>query len=146
MRIDHISAAVLAFLLFVAGLSNSAAVEQPTDQGTEAPVSEAQKVELGKRMYREGILPSGETMTALIQGDIEISGDQVICGYCHRRSGIGSTEGQDVALTHPYQQTAFRPSATTGLYGRNPEARDPRGDRFSRPVDQTADAPLSCFA
>ncbi len=53
-------------------------------------------LEVGRRMYIDGILPTGETMTGIVQGDIRLTGEQVICGRCHRRSGIGSTEGQDV--------------------------------------------------
>ncbi len=54
------------------------------------------RLELGRRMYMEGVLPSGKTMTATIQGDIPVTGQQVVCGACHRRSGMGSSEGQDV--------------------------------------------------
>lgn len=50
----------------------------------------------GRRMYLEGILPSGDTMTATVGGDVTVTGDQVICGSCHRRSGMGSSEGQEV--------------------------------------------------
>jgi hypothetical protein len=48
-------------------------------------------------MYREGVLPSGELMQGIVQGDIPLTGEQVICGRCHRRSGLGATEGQEVA-------------------------------------------------
>lgn len=50
----------------------------------------------GRRMYRDGVLPSGQPMTATIQGDIQVTGEQMKCGACHRRSGMGSSEGQDV--------------------------------------------------
>ena len=53
-------------------------------------------LEFGQRLYREGILPSGGTIKARVKGDIEISGEQVICGSCHRRSALGSSEGQEV--------------------------------------------------
>ncbi|MEJ2691920.1 MAG: hypothetical protein P8166_02415 [Candidatus Thiodiazotropha sp.] len=52
--------------------------------------------ELGSRLYLEGIRPSGETITGRVRGDIELSGKQVICGTCHRRSGMGSSEGDQV--------------------------------------------------
>jgi hypothetical protein len=54
------------------------------------------KAAAGKRMYREGLLPSGELMTGLYAGDVSITGEQVICGKCHRRSGLGASEGQEV--------------------------------------------------
>jgi len=66
----------------------------------QSPAAEAapdpQGIALGKKMYMEGKLPSGEIMTATIQGDIKLTGEQVVCGACHRRSGMGSSEGQDV--------------------------------------------------
>lgn len=54
-------------------------------------------VDQGRRMYREGILPSGESMAGIVSGDVRLTGEQVICGACHRRSGLGAAEGQEVA-------------------------------------------------
>jgi hypothetical protein len=76
------------------------------------------RLEDGRRMYQEGILPSGEFMTATIQGDIQVTGEQVICGACHRRSGMGSMEGQQVVpavtgnmLFNPWQIPTSKPPA-----------------------------------
>ncbi|MDX2503260.1 MAG: hypothetical protein QNL62_02100, partial [Gammaproteobacteria bacterium] len=41
-------------------------------------------------------MPSGEVITATMMGDIPVTGEQLICGTCHRRSGLGSSEGQEV--------------------------------------------------
>jgi len=57
---------------------------------------EANSVELGHQIYTDGILPTGEPMTGIVSGDVEIAGDFVICGRCHRRSGLGSLEGTSV--------------------------------------------------
>ncbi|MES9945451.1 MAG: hypothetical protein ABW080_10875 [Candidatus Thiodiazotropha sp.] len=51
---------------------------------------------VGKELYSKGILPDGKLVKATIQGDIAVEGDQLICETCHRRSGLGSTEGQQV--------------------------------------------------
>src|SRR5262250_2773181 len=55
--------------------------------------STAPDVALGQRMYRAGILPSGQPMRGILQGDIPVEGIQLQCVTCHRRSGFGSSEG-----------------------------------------------------
>lgn len=68
-------------------------------------------VRSGERMYRDGLLPSGEPMKALIRGDVEVDGRSFSCVSCHLRSGIGSVEGQILSpptngkkLYQPYYQ------------------------------------------
>ncbi len=75
-------------------------------------------LEDGRRIYQDGILPSGEFISATIQGDIQVTGEQVICGACHRRSGMGSMEGQQVVpavtgnlLFKPMQIPTSKPPA-----------------------------------
>lgn len=53
-------------------------------------------LELGRQLYLEGELPSGKRIAGRVRGDIELTGDQVVCGTCHRRSGLGSSEGDQV--------------------------------------------------
>lgn len=86
-------------LTLVALLSSVVFAWADTDQPSAAPAEadEPTKVEAGRRMYMEGVLPSGEAMSGIVQGDIALTGEQVICGRCHRRSGIGAPEGQIVA-------------------------------------------------
>lgn len=47
----------------------------------------------GRRIYREGILPSGEALTAIVAGDVPILGTQFSCQSCHGQSGMGAAEG-----------------------------------------------------
>ena len=56
--------------------------------------ADAEAIAIGQRMYREGILPSGEPMHGSAQGGVERSGREAACAACHRRSGFGSSEGQ----------------------------------------------------
>jgi len=71
-----------------------AAGEVPGAATTAAAGGEAAAA--GARIYHDGVLPSGAPMRGLVQGDIALSGQQVTCGWCHRRSGLGATEGQEV--------------------------------------------------
>jgi ABC-type branched-subunit amino acid transport system substrate-binding protein/mono/diheme cytochrome c family protein len=84
----------------ILGLATSLLAAQPTiaeDQVAMSPTAlDRDKAAAGKRMYREGLLPSGELMTGIYAGDVRITGEQVICGKCHRRSGLGASEGQEV--------------------------------------------------
>lgn len=76
----------------------------------------AQREYPGKRIYREGLLPSGQAVEAWIRGDVPLTNNQAACVSCHRRSGMGSIEGRTV--TRPVTGTAlYRPRE---LYGRGP--------------------------
>jgi hypothetical protein len=56
---------------------------------TQSPATQPDS-NLGKQIYRSGILPSGKTLRGVIQDDIAV---QESCLTCHRKSGLGGTEG-----------------------------------------------------
>ena len=58
-----------------------------------APRGQDRLLEIGKRLYRDGQLSSGEPVTALINGDTPVLGSHFSCVSCHQRSGLGSIEG-----------------------------------------------------
>lgn len=53
----------------------------------------ADELEIGRRIYREGILPSGAPLQGARIGGAMVSGAAAACMHCHRRSGMGAVEG-----------------------------------------------------
>jgi hypothetical protein len=62
------------------------------------PALSADRVDVGRRLYREGIGFDGEPVTATVQGDVPVTGAQLACAGCHKRSGLGASEGGARAL------------------------------------------------
>lgn len=50
-------------------------------------------LEIGRKIYMEGRLPSGEPVRGTVQGDVAFTGEQASCTSCHRPSGFGASEG-----------------------------------------------------
>lgn len=82
----------------------------------DGDVTPAQAVEYGRQIYMGGVLSSGEPLKATVSGDVEITGEFVVCGECHRKSGLGASEGESVAppvvgslLYEPLQLPVSRP-------------------------------------
>jgi hypothetical protein len=59
----------------------------------EAPADPDALIEAGRRLYEDGLLPSGEPLKGVRFGALEGFGREVACMLCHQRSGMGLTEG-----------------------------------------------------
>ncbi|NWJ42245.1 MAG: amino acid ABC transporter substrate-binding protein [Geothrix sp.] len=73
--------------------------------GPQAPDA---ALRLGERMYRDGVLPSGEPMTGTVRGDVPVAGTAFACTGCHLQGGLGSFEG-GVATPPTNAEKLFRP-------------------------------------
>lgn len=59
-------------------------------------LANSQQVEIGRRIYMEGILPSGKPLQGKRADVVQLEGATAACETCHRRSGMGSLEGNIV--------------------------------------------------
>ena len=62
-------------------------------QDAQSVVTSPDQVEMGRRIYNDGILSSGAMMTGTRFGKSLVSGAEATCVNCHRRSGMGQVEG-----------------------------------------------------
>ena len=66
----------------------------------------------GEALYRQGVLPSGAPLHALRAGGASLEGSDAACASCHRRSGLGSSEGR-ISIPPIVGPYLFAPSATS---------------------------------
>lgn len=81
----HLRTSPLLLLLLGTALAFPASAAEPGAAGND--------VELGRRIYQEGILPGAAPLTGMRNGGSIVSGSDAACATCHRRSGMGSVEG-----------------------------------------------------
>ena len=58
------------------------------------PAGDAIDAAAGMSIYRDGLLASGRPVLATAQKGVVLSGSAAACVNCHRRSGLGGSEGQ----------------------------------------------------
>ncbi len=83
---------VLLLLFSSNGLAVTVQESLPAHSGKQ---SQQERLEAGKQIYLYGKLADGEPITARVRGDVTLRGAGYACVNCHRRSGIGSSEGGD---------------------------------------------------
>jgi hypothetical protein len=72
----------------------------------------------GETIYRQGMMPSGAALTGERDPNTHVTGADAACAKCHRRSGLGSSEGQIIIppITSQYlHHTRGRESARPDL-------------------------------
>jgi hypothetical protein len=77
--------ATVCLAVWMAGASSVASRPQATD---------AAQIQAGERLYRQGVLSSGEPLLAERQGIEPMQGQAAACMNCHLRSGLGTIEGR----------------------------------------------------
>ncbi|MCW8923559.1 MAG: ABC transporter substrate-binding protein [Gammaproteobacteria bacterium] len=100
-----------------------------------------QMLVLGERIYRQGILPNGEPIKAVVSADVPVNGEMFSCVNCHQRSGLGSIEGS--VITWPVNgKELYTPRRRTGAWHAAREKQGPGAtQRWSLPAQyQAADA------
>jgi hypothetical protein len=96
-----------------------------------------ERMRLGERIYREGILPSGRLLRGRRAGGADVLGAQAACVQCHRRSGMGMVEGTRIIppIAGPF---LFQPRAQSfaeldGRHTRGPDLAHAIGRDRARP-------------
>ncbi len=82
------------------------------------PADDGALMAVGKRLYLEGVLPSGQALEGHVAGSAPVRGLQAACVGCHRRSGLGVAEGPFV----------IRPLTVPGFFAGQANTR-----RYARP-------------
>ncbi|MGC2167007.1 MAG: c-type cytochrome [Gallionella sp.] len=128
LSLETVLLVVIAISLFVSVSKAARAAE----------VSPGEEIELGRRIYVEGKLPSGAELTGMRFGTTPVSGEAAACVNCHRPSGMGAVEGDD----------AVQPITGNYLFGSADEKHlavmDPRvSKRFNKAHDAYTEESLA---
>jgi hypothetical protein len=131
----RITAPILILVMSIGNLDSAPAA---TQSGT---LEEITIHDQGERLYREGILPDGSAVQAIVAGDVPVDGRMFSCVNCHQRSGLGSVEGPVIAWPVTGQEL-FQPRRRTGAWNQSKQKLGPgSSERWSLPQQyQAADA------
>jgi hypothetical protein len=82
------------------------------------PPASAALLEAGRRIYEDGVLPSGQPLRGVRLGGSAVEGPDAACILCHQRSGMGLTEG--AVPVPPVTGPALFGKLELATYGRTP--------------------------
>ncbi len=120
---------VLAITCLVEIESTSAGERKPAKK-SEAVVGASERgvEKIGERIYRAGILNSGEPLESVRETGIVTRGVDAACVNCHRRSALGAEEGRS-AIPPIAGAYLYQPRALEGKETELPFVKGMRGDR-----------------
>jgi hypothetical protein len=131
----HVRALGLLALALGLAAGTPAGAREPATPGDPAALRE-----LGRRIYQEGILPSGRPLRGVAQAGVERAGPEAACQGCHRPSGYGASEGT----------LEVRPITGPALFGERPalpvEPAGPADPPATGAADTTAAARVGRIA
>ena len=93
MKLPFHNRTLLVIVILTAILQICVDIPRSSAASSTANLSAEEMHRLGERIYREGVLPSGEAMQGFARDDIPTPGTLFSCDSCHLRSGLGSFEG-----------------------------------------------------
>ena len=129
-KLKHIQLIPLTCTIIVMAMVRVGVCGEPASK----PLPSQQMQHLGERMYRDGILPSGVPMQAIIKGDVAVNGTAFTCVSCHMRSGLGSVEG-GVVTTPTTGKILFQPRnaplPVMAAMGSTPPQQPPRRPAYT---------------
>lgn len=82
---------------------------------------------VGEAIFRQGLLPDGSPLKGVAVGNIPMQGEQVACVKCHRRSGLGTSEGSVISWRISGKEL-YQPRRRTGAW--LPQQNDKRKARI----------------
>ena len=84
--VPYLRSLFAAIVVFVASIPAAVSASQLITDGPEI-------LEIGRRIYQDGVLSSGAEVVATRIGREPVKGAKAACINCHRRSGMGQVEG-----------------------------------------------------
>jgi hypothetical protein len=103
----------------IAGFIISLLAVMPLIVAADGSASPRQLVDIGRRIYEDGVLPGGEPLRGVRPEGFTLEGSYAACVTCHRRSGMGSIEGSidSTVMVPPIAgPVLFAPSRFAGIY------------------------------